>query len=647
MKSISIFLLIAILLFGFCQKTFSQNMFLGGPERNNNYESRSIGNNIGAAWIFKSGGKIFTSPVLSDDAIIFGGSDSCLYAIFKNGGTPKWKFKAGGEIRSTPAVVNDRLYFYCYDGNFYCIQATDGQLIWKYKTRGESKRKAYNLGDLGNQYFFDQFDLLQSSPVAYDSLVCFGSGDSTIYALDNRSGKLVWSHKTDYTVHSSPAFYNKKIYCGSFDGVLYCLNALTGETIWLKRTAKPTSNHMFQGILSSPSVKDGIVYFGTKEANLYALDAETGVQKFLCNNGSVWIHTSIALSENMAIFSGYGNGEIRGVSNSDGKSKFTIKPSLSAFEGGTATPTIANGKFYVGLFGGRFYAMDANTGRKIWEVRTKGSLKNQYKTIDEYGTIDKTYFDNMLSQPIATVDSLFVEMFERGGAIYSTALIDNGFIYFGSSDSCLYALTDCSSELKIKSQNIAWLCNENKSIDSSFVIKNIGPIADSFDVRIIQTEIPVNNIKIANNLIVLEPGDSIPVSFHIGSENLITGKYYPFSVRIEPRSGMGVRTYSIKINVKINKVTGLEQSNLSVNIVYPNPCSENLIFKLNENLKRASIKVYDIQGKCVFYSKVNSQNIEWDLRDHHGKEIPEGIYTYMIISDDKKNSGKFTRINSK
>ena len=55
---------------------------------------------------------------------------------------------------------------------------------------------------------------------------------------------------------SSPAVANGVVYVGSDDGNVYALNAATGAKLWSYATGK---------LESSPAVANGVVYVGTDE----------------------------------------------------------------------------------------------------------------------------------------------------------------------------------------------------------------------------------------------------------------------------------------------------------------------------------------------------------------------------------------------
>lgn len=78
---------------------------------------------------------------------------------------------------------------------------------------------------------------------------------------------------------------NGVIYFGSIDNSLYALNASNGQLIWNFQTKDQ--------IWSSPAVANGVVYIGSFDHSFYALDANTdsvgefnnephSERKFLC-----------------------------------------------------------------------------------------------------------------------------------------------------------------------------------------------------------------------------------------------------------------------------------------------------------------------------------------------------------------------------
>jgi len=98
----------------------------------------------------------------------------------------------------------------------------------------------------------------------------------TVLGINNVGGLgLKWSYTTGigpYDESSSPAVVNGVVYIGSDDGNVYALNAGTGTLLWKYATGN--------GVESSPTVANGVVYVGSAPYNgsVYALNANTGAK---------------------------------------------------------------------------------------------------------------------------------------------------------------------------------------------------------------------------------------------------------------------------------------------------------------------------------------------------------------------------------
>jgi eukaryotic-like serine/threonine-protein kinase len=151
-----------------------------------------------------------------------------------------------------------------------------------------------------------------SSAAIAGGIAYFGSTDCNLYAVDVASGSLKWKFATGSWVTSSLAVASGMVYFGSYDSKFYALDAATGQLRWKfetggeKRYAGKHLHHMepaaesmpdpWDFFLSSPSVWNGAVYFGSSDGNIYALDANTGALKRKFQTGDV-VHSSPAISD--------------------------------------------------------------------------------------------------------------------------------------------------------------------------------------------------------------------------------------------------------------------------------------------------------------------------------------------------------------
>ena len=76
--------------------------------------------------------------------------------------------------------------------------------------------------------------------------------------------RLIWKFRTESGVFSSPAVADGVVYFGSQDGHLYAVDIATGQERWRFRTESL--------VFSSPAVADGVVYFGSRDGHLYAVE---------------------------------------------------------------------------------------------------------------------------------------------------------------------------------------------------------------------------------------------------------------------------------------------------------------------------------------------------------------------------------------
>jgi hypothetical protein len=98
-------------------------------------------------------------------------------------------------------VAKGVVYVGSSDGKLYALNARTGALLWSYTTAGGVDSTAVSNG-----------------------VVYFGSnGDHSVYALNASTGAKLWSYTTGGYVVSSPAVSNGVIYIGSFDGQCLCL----------------------------------------------------------------------------------------------------------------------------------------------------------------------------------------------------------------------------------------------------------------------------------------------------------------------------------------------------------------------------------------------------------------------------------------
>ncbi|MCZ2096816.1 MAG: serine/threonine-protein kinase [Anaerolineae bacterium] len=313
-----------------------------------------------------------------------------------------WKFCCEDEVRSSPVVHRGVVYVGAYDNNLYAINAADGTFRWKYPSA----------------------EGISSSPTVADAenLVLFGSLDHLLYAVDTRVGQLSWTVATQGAVQSSPAIAHGHVFFGSDDGHLYAVRLATGRVQWkwwggaaIRSRPLVTGEMIVVGlesgdvagidlsgqmvwrfkakraVVSSPLEHDGLVFFGSMDWHVYALE--------LARGWKVWTFR-------------------------------TNKPVVSS-------PAYGDEKIYIGSVDGSLYALDVATGKERWRYETGGQVTSSpaYDNgVVFFGSIDGHVYS------LETKSGRLRWSFETSGPVVASPALHDGVVYIGSMDHCVYAL---------------------------------------------------------------------------------------------------------------------------------------------------------------------------------------------------------------
>jgi len=292
----------------------------------------------------------------------------------------------------------------------------------------------------GVKWTFHTHGEVVSSPAIVEGVVYIGSNDGNLYALDQQTGTKKWAFRTEARVASSPAVDHGLVYFGSYDGNFYAVDAATGKLRWKFSNAgerRYAATHLhgslpqgetmpdpFDVYLSSPAVSNNVVYFGSGDGNVYALDATTGTMKWKFKTGDV-VH---------------------------------------------ASPAIADGKLYIGSWDSYFYALDAATGKELWRFKTgeDPDIHNQVGIQSSAIVADGiVYFgcrdSNLYALDAATGKKLW-SFNNKGSWVIVSPVVQAGKLYFATSDTALLHVVDAKTGTPIDSLKFYWPIFSSPSI---------------------------------------------------------------------------------------------------------------------------------------------------------------------------------------
>jgi len=367
------------------------------------------------SWKFKAKAAFIAGPVIDNDIIYIGSTDSNMYAVNMESGTVKWKYGTGGQIRSTVVLNNDRLYFMSGDG-LYCLDKS-GKLVAIFKTGGEKQ--------------YDVYDYFQSTPLIIADKVFIGSSDSCIYALNADNLKLIWKYKTNGIVHTTLAFGKGKVFAGSYDGNVYALNEDNGQLAWKFKSLG--HDFFLKGEMQfSPTYANGMVYIGGRDYNLYAIDAEKG----FCHwnrafpGGWVCAATLSPKTDSVLFITTSDPRIIFAVDGIYGLDIWTTDLKTNSFDKCIFSQTM----IYAGGANGKLFGLDRHTGKIIWTYNTEDYTANHLNYMK-----DDDSFRNDIEKILKTGND-YIVMSEKLGAIFSRPSISGNYMVFASMNGNLYCL---------------------------------------------------------------------------------------------------------------------------------------------------------------------------------------------------------------
>ena len=353
--------------------------------------------------------------------------DGYIYAINLDDGKLVWRYKGPGTMifPGMPSVADGKVYITSGQSasygdefgasQFACIDAFSGEAIWTLPIEAYAPRESVAIaygylylipGEVtkavdsvtGSEYevmgsiwafasndvnpgfqIVDQMQLKRSSNfwVSASSVAEQEIGAWSMFRSDARRSSiggrgpenlsLVWSFATKGAIVSSPSIVNGVVYFGSQDHNVYAVNAETGDKIWSFKTNNT--------IESSLAVADGKVVTGAEDGYVYCLDTKNGKQlwkTFVDGNQPVTYGAAVMIRSSPAIiddtvYIGSLDGNLYAINLADG----TIMWKYQTGGWIKSSPTVFDGAVYVTSEtpgdSSTIYKLDATSGVRIWK----------------------------------------------------------------------------------------------------------------------------------------------------------------------------------------------------------------------------------------------------------------------------------------
>ncbi len=183
------------------------------------------------AWLYETGDQLQCGATLAGDLTFLGGCDAHLHIVDvttgKNVGEP---LSIDAPTGSTPSVLDNRVFVPTYAGEIFCFSLPKYELLWRFK---EPK-------------LADEF---KNSVAVADGLAVATSRNKRVFAIDIKTGKVVWEQTLQKRCDASPVIAAGRVVVASADGRITLFDLKTGQQQWMFEV-KPS-------FIGAPAVGDG------------------------------------------------------------------------------------------------------------------------------------------------------------------------------------------------------------------------------------------------------------------------------------------------------------------------------------------------------------------------------------------------------
>jgi outer membrane protein assembly factor BamB len=147
----------------------------------------------------------------------------------------------------------------------------------------------------------------------------------------------------------------------SWDSWFYAIDAAPGKERWRFHGGEDALVHNQVGFQSSPAVVDGVVYTGCRDANVYALDAKTGAQRWKVYHDGSWVNSTSAVAGGKMYCATSDSALYKVVDGATGKADVQEQGNSWVF----SSPAVAGDVVVIGVGNGSLEARDRASGKLL------------------------------------------------------------------------------------------------------------------------------------------------------------------------------------------------------------------------------------------------------------------------------------------
>jgi outer membrane protein assembly factor BamB len=238
-------------------------------------------------------------------------------------------------------------------------------------------------------------------------------------------------------------------------------------------------------VRSSPTVADNVVFVGSTDGRMYALDATRGDELWHFDGDSPVASTAAVAGD--LVFYGDRAGVLRALDRADGTLRWDLPTGADiplpwgneGWDYYTSSPAVLGGSVLFGSRDGHLYAVEAETGSVLWRYPTEGQIWSSPAVADStvfVGSADGSLHavDLASGEPRWRYDTegrshVSAEFGFDRRTIQSSPAVADGRVFFGSRDGFVYAVEAETGSLAWRfDQEVSW-CITSPGVDSGVV----------------------------------------------------------------------------------------------------------------------------------------------------------------------------------
>ncbi len=260
--------------------------------------------------------------------------------------------------------------------------------------------------------------------------------------FQDQSHSPIWTFSCEDEIRGTASYGDGVLYIGSYDHNLYALEADNGNFIW-----KYAANG---GIVSKPAIHDGKVYFGSTDQYIHAISTRGGKKVWVqSTDGAIYSSPTIAEGH---LFIGSDDERLHVLNILAGREAWSVNLGSRV----RSSPIVAADSVFVGSENGEIQCYDFS-GNIRWRTAAKRAVTASPHFYDN--AIYTTSLDGVLYAIDAKSGWVIWRYRMEGGSI-STPTTNENHVYVGSTDNTFYCIN-------IKSANKVWSYDTDNQINSS------------------------------------------------------------------------------------------------------------------------------------------------------------------------------------